>query len=126
MLSAGTLTSPSKVSALINAVQNSVTLSSGWDITSFALQLQGLTSGAIQFSTIPTGPNVLIGGADVTEMDPAAVAEFVRGLVNPTPPTPATPNYDGGKPVATTTAPPALPAPTTTGPITAGGLRCVN
>jgi LCP family protein required for cell wall assembly len=127
MLSAGTLTSPSKMSALITAVQNSVTLSSGWDITSFALQMQGLTSGAIQFATIPTGPNVLIGGADVTQMDPAAVARFVNGMVNPAPPTPTTPNYDGGSPVVTTTtAPAAPPAPTTTGPITANGIPCVN
>jgi LCP family protein required for cell wall assembly len=127
MLSAGTLTSPSKVTALINAVQNSVTLSSGWDITSFALQMQGLTSGAIQFATIPMGNNVLINGADVTLNDPAAITAFVRGLVNPAPPTPSTPNYDGGSPVVTnTTGPPAPPAPTTTGPITANGLRCVN
>jgi LCP family protein required for cell wall assembly len=127
MLSAGTLTSPSKISALINALQNSVTLSSGWDITSFALQMQGLTSGAIQFSTIPTGPNVLINGADVTQMDPVAIADFVKGLVNPAPSTPGTPNYDGGSPVVTnTTAPQAPAAPTTTEPITANGLRCVN
>jgi LCP family protein required for cell wall assembly len=130
MLSTGTLTSPSKIAKLTTAIQHSVTLSSGWDIASFAQQMQGLTSGAIQFHTIPTGPNVTIGGADVTQIDPSAVAGFVRHLVDDTATPPTTTTELPTSPTVTHLAP---PAPTTTppvtggkGPITADGLRCVN
>ncbi|HEX4723536.1 MAG TPA: LCP family protein [Pseudonocardiaceae bacterium] len=129
VLSAGILTSPSKIAALSTAIQNSVTLSSGWDVTSFAAQMQGLTSGAIQFATIPTGANVTVGGADVTEIDPTQVERFVNDLVSGVAPAGA-PAYDGGTPVVTTTtaAPTTTETTGTTGdaPITANGIRCVN
>ncbi|HEY0805989.1 MAG TPA: LCP family protein [Pseudonocardiaceae bacterium] len=131
VLSAGTLTSPSKIAALTTAVQNSITLSAGWDITNFALQMQGLTSGAIQFGTIPTGPNEVIGGADVLGTSQSLITSYVNGLVNSTPPT-GPPSYDGGKRVVTTTtAPPTTttttaPGTTSNAPITGDGIRCVN
>jgi LCP family protein required for cell wall assembly len=132
ILSAGTLTSPSRIAALTTAVQNSITLSSGWDIASFALQMQGLTGGAIQFNTIPTGANEVIGGADVLATDQSQIERYVNGLVSGT-------NLDGGTPTVTTTTPPTVrgrttanASPTTSnaggtsGPITASGIRCVN
>jgi LCP family protein required for cell wall assembly len=138
VLSTGTLTSPSRISALTKAISNSITLSANWDITSFAEQMQNLSSGAIQFHTIPTGPNVTIGGADVTDIDPSDVQRFVRQLIDTTnaAPTTAVPTTAptttpssptvitrGTQPPATVTSPPVTSAK---GPITAQGLRCVN
>ncbi len=130
VLTAGTLANPSKIAALTAAIQNSVTLSSGWDITSFAEQMQGLTSGAIRFATIPTGPGVVIGGADVLQTSQSQIERFVNGLINGVAPT-GTPAYDGGTPVVTTTTAPPAKVPgttstTSTAPITANGIRCVN
>ncbi|HEX5402410.1 MAG TPA: LCP family protein [Pseudonocardiaceae bacterium] len=137
VLSTGTLTSPTKIAALTKAMQNSITLSSGWDIESFAEQMQGLTRGAIQFHTIPTGPNITVGGADVTAIDPGDVADFVRNLVadakavpTTTPAPPATSTATSTSPTVTTTTPVTTPVTrsgaTDTAPITADGLRCVN
>jgi LCP family protein required for cell wall assembly len=137
ILSTGTLTSPSRIAALSTAIQNSVTLSSGWDITSFAAQMQGLTSGAIRFSTIPTGANIVVGGADVIQIDPAQVQAYVTDLINQTPsstPTaPATTTTPAtGTSTVTETTPPAVAKSDTSStstdnaPITASGLRCVN
>lgn len=136
MLSTGTLTNLSRVNALTQAIEKSITLSSGWDVASFIQQMQGLTSGAIQFHTIPTGPDVTIGGADVLQVDPEEVHTFVAGLINDTneeaatttPLTPTTPTSTAPPTTTTTQTAPtkATNAPTTTGPITAQGLRCVN
>ncbi|HEY1571401.1 MAG TPA: LCP family protein [Pseudonocardiaceae bacterium] len=136
MLSTGTLTNLSRVNALTRAIEKSITLSSGWDVASFIQQMQGLSSGAIQFHTIRTGPDVTAGGADVLQVDPAEVHTFVAGLINDTdqaaatttPLTPTTP-ASATSPTTTTTQPVATTATgstTTTGPITAQGLRCVN
>jgi len=131
VLSAGILTNPAKIDALTAAIQNSITLSTGWDVTTFAEQMQNLTSGAIQFDTIPTGNNVVIGGADVTQINQHQVEQFVDGLVNGVN-NPSYPSYDGGTPV-TTIIPGRAPAATTTSPptttdtpITADGIRCVD
>jgi LCP family protein required for cell wall assembly len=129
MLSTGTLTSPSKIRALTTALQNSVTLSSGWDITNFAEQMQGLSSGAIQFHTIPTGPNIVVGGADVTSVSQSDVQNFVAQLVNAAPPI-TTATIPTTTATATTTTPATttrtVPTTSDSGPITAQGLRCVN
>ncbi len=131
VLSTGTLTSPSRISALTTAIQNSVTLSSGWDITSFAEQMQGLTSGAIRFTTIPTGPNIVVGGADMIRIDPQQVQAAVSDLINQTPPSTTTPPRTTQPSVTETTpqAPATAPAVTSTTddtPITADGIPCVN
>jgi LCP family protein required for cell wall assembly len=129
MLSTGTLTSPSKIKALTTALQNSVTLSSGWDITNFAAQMQGLSSGAIQFHTIPTGPNIVVGGADVTSISQSDVQNFVAQLVSAAPPI-TTATIPTTTATATTTTPATttstVPTTSDSGPITAQGLRCVN
>ncbi len=82
VLSADMLTSPTKVRELINAVQRSVILSRGWDLSTFAAQMQDLSSGNIDFYTIPTLGDAKIGGADVIKVDPDAVHQFVAGLTN--------------------------------------------
>jgi LCP family protein required for cell wall assembly len=129
ILSTGTLTSPSRIAALTTAIENSVTLSSGWDITSFAEQMQSLSSGAIQFSTIPTGPNIVVGGADVLQVDQQEVEDYVRNLLDQTTArtsAPATATATSTPPVTTTTVAPPTKVSTGSGPITADGIRCVN
>jgi LCP family protein required for cell wall assembly len=82
VLSADMLTSPAKVRELITAVQKSVVLSKGWELSRFAAQMSGLTSGAIDFYTIPTQGGATIGGADVIRVDPAEVHQFVAALTS--------------------------------------------
>jgi LCP family protein required for cell wall assembly len=80
VLSADMLTSPSKLRDLIAAVQRSVVLSDGWQLSTFAAQMSGLTAGGIDFYTIPTLGDMRVGGADVLKVDPAQVAAFVSSL----------------------------------------------
>jgi LCP family protein required for cell wall assembly len=141
ILSANTLASPSKLESLIQAVQGSVVLSSGWDITTFAQQMSGLSSGAIQFATIPTGADFTTsGGADVTEVSPTEVAQFVTSMItaadngtalpgsstsSPTetvsPSTSSSPDSSDNASSSTTSA-----SPTSSNVITANGIPCVN
>jgi LCP family protein required for cell wall assembly len=104
VLSADMLTSPNKVRELVGAVQRSVILSNGWQLSTFAAQMSGLTAGGIDFYTIPTLGNAKIGGADVLRVDPAAVAAYVSSLTTDDSGTPES----SGSPVpsGTTTAPP--------------------
>ncbi|OLR90444.1 LCP family protein [Actinokineospora bangkokensis] len=78
VLSADMLADPTQVRGLVQAVQKSVVLSSNWNLTTFAAQMQGLSSGNIEFRTIPTQGDAKIGGADVIRVDPAQVAAFVK------------------------------------------------
>ena len=82
VLSADMLTSPSKVRQLVTAVQKSVVLSEGWELSTFAAQMSGLNSGGIEFHTIPVVGDAKIGGADVLEINEEQVAEFVRSLTS--------------------------------------------
>jgi LCP family protein required for cell wall assembly len=80
VLSADMLTSPSKVKDLVAAVQRSVVLSDGFQLSTFAAQMSGLTADGIDFYTIPTLGDMKVGGADVLKVDPAQVAAFVSSL----------------------------------------------
>jgi LCP family protein required for cell wall assembly len=80
VLSADMLTSPTKLRELLNAVQRSVILSDGWQLSTFASQMSGLNAGGIDFYTIPVVGDAKIGGADVLKVDPAQVASFVASL----------------------------------------------
>ncbi|MFL6144660.1 MAG: LCP family protein [Labedaea sp.] len=77
VLSADMLTSPSKAHELISAVQRSVVLSNGWELSTFAAQMQGLSTNSIDFYTVPTQGAAKIGGADVIRVDPIEVHQFV-------------------------------------------------
>lgn len=81
VLSADMLTSPSKVRELISAVQRSVVLSTGWQLSTFASQMSGLNADGIEFYTIPVVGEAKIGGADVLKVDQQQVAAFVSSLV---------------------------------------------
>lgn len=82
VLSAGTLTSPTKLGNLIGAVKKSVTLDQGWDVFSFAQQLQSMSSGKIQFQTIPVGNvDLKTSDGDAVQVDPAQVKAFVQQAI---------------------------------------------
>lgn len=84
LFSSGTLTSPSRISALVDALSKSVVLDRNWDLMSFATQVASLTGDDIQFSTIPTGTIDLSTPNDgsAVEVDPEAVRAYVQVLLN--------------------------------------------
>ncbi|WP_033261266.1 LCP family protein [Amycolatopsis vancoresmycina] len=87
VLSAGTLTNPSKLSDLIDAIKKSVVLNQNWDIFGFAQQMKGLTGGQLEFRTIPV-KNVEYKTPEdgvAIQVDPAEVKQFVQGLAGPQP-----------------------------------------
>ncbi|HUQ56812.1 LCP family protein [Lentzea sp.] len=103
VLSTGTLTDPSKLNGLVAAVQRSVILSTGWDITTFAEQMQGLVGGNFEFKTIPVGePTDTYSDGNVLPVNPAEVRKFLTSLAAEKPSTSAS--------APTTTTPPAPPA----------------
>jgi LCP family protein required for cell wall assembly len=77
ILSAGTLTSPSRLQGLINAAKQAVVLDSGWDILSFARQASNIAGGNIEFVTIPTTGQTSNQHGDVVTVDPDEVRQFV-------------------------------------------------
>lgn len=127
LLSAGTLTDPSALGGVLQAVDNDVVLDQNWDLLSFAAQLHGLSAVAVTFRTVPTGSTDLPTPADGTAVaiDPAQVQTFIQNTINPAPPPP--PAGDSGtvhpdQP----TAPPISQDPTTAAPINAAAIPCVN
>lgn len=78
ILSAGTLTSPTKLQGLIDTAKQSVVLDSGWDILSFARQASNLAGGNLEFVTIPTAGADSNEAGDVVVVDPGKVKRFVR------------------------------------------------
>lgn len=119
VLSANMLTSPMKARELISAVQRSVVLSRGWELSTFAAQMQGLSSGSIDFHTIPTQGNARIGGADVLKVDPNEVQAFVAALTSdqtgPGPSTSTSPSTSSST-VPSTPVRPTTSAPSETAP----------
>ncbi|MEV6903988.1 LCP family protein [Amycolatopsis sp. NPDC051372] len=87
VLSAGTLTDPGKLNALIEAIKKSVVLNQNWDIFSFAQQMKGLTGGQLEFRTIPVEDVAYKSPSDgdAIKVDPQAVKKFVQGLAGPQP-----------------------------------------
>lgn len=84
VISSKTLSSPSTLNRLQDAVQRSVVLSDGWDIMDFVTQMQKLAGGNVAFATIPVLQED--GWSDdgmqsVVRVDPAQVQEFVAGLL---------------------------------------------
>jgi len=101
VISTDVLTSPGKIADLVTAVKKSVVLSQGWDLMEFAEQMRGLTGGNIEFHTIPTQGDAVIGGADVVRVDPAQVAAEVTRLTSDgeTPAAPTATQLPGAKAV---------------------------
>ena len=85
VISSKTLSSPSTLSRLQEAVQRSVVLSDGWDVMEFAEQLQKLAAGNVAFATVP----VLRengwsddGMQSVVRVDAGEVKDWVDGLLH--------------------------------------------
>ncbi|MGW5052866.1 LCP family protein [Actinokineospora sp. NPDC004072] len=116
VLSADMLTSPAKVRELVSAVQRSVVLSNGWNLSRFAAQMSGLVSGNIEFHTIPTQGDAKIGGAAVLQVDPDEVRAYVQqvtGMADQAAAT-STTSTTGTSSPPTTTSSPGVPAAGTT------------
>jgi LCP family protein required for cell wall assembly len=132
VLGAGTLTDPGKLSNLIGALQSAVVIDKGWDILDFAQQLQGMSSGRIDFVTIPIVSLTLLtpSDGDAVKVDPKQVLNFVQALVNgPSDSSSATPTTSTVAPgdvnkVAQSETTGTPTSPTSPQPSTASG--CVN
>ncbi|GAB1509336.1 LCP family protein [Actinophytocola sp. KF-1] len=129
VFSSGTLTSPARISALVEALTTSVVLDAGWDLMSFATQLATLTGDDIEFSTIPTGSIDLRTPSDgsAVEVDPAQVRAYVQHLLTGPPPSTTT-GSGAGKPIVNAGKVTVRKVAQESGerPITAGGIACVN
>jgi LCP family protein required for cell wall assembly len=126
LFSSGTLTSPTRISDLVDALTKSVVLDQNWDLMTFAAQLTTLTGDDIEFSTIPTGTIDLQTPYDgsAVEVDPAQVRAYVQNLLTGPPPSTTSksgPSVNTGKVVVRKVAQESPDAP-----ITAGGIPCVN
>ena len=133
MLSAGTLTNPSALAALMDTVHKSLITDPGLDLLTFAQQAQSLASGNVEFVTIPVvNDNARSpSGQSIVAVDGNAVRQFVSALVNPVPApstTAAAPTTGASAPATTTTAPPpaSSSANTPTAPVSIDGVRCVD
>ncbi len=84
LLSAGTLANPFALDRLTGVLARSVTLDSGWDVLSFATQMQGLSAGSVTFRTIPTGTDELATAEDgqAVQVDPDQVRSFVTDAID--------------------------------------------
>jgi LCP family protein required for cell wall assembly len=85
VISSKTLSSPTTLERLQQAVQRSVVISDGWNIMEFAEQLQKLAAGSVAFATIPVLEEN--GWSDdgmqsVVRVNPTQVQEWVAGLLH--------------------------------------------
>lgn len=83
VLSTSTLTSPSALSDLNNAVQRSVAIDEGWDVMDLANQMQNLSGGNVSFQTIPVTSINGVGdyGESIVTVDVDQVHKFFKKLL---------------------------------------------
>ena len=83
VLSSGTLSSPSKFADLSSAVRRSVKLDANLDPAQFAMQMQNLAGGNVQFSTIPVTSIDGVGdyGESVVTINTKDVNKFFQTLL---------------------------------------------
>lgn len=127
---AGTLSDPTKLSALIAVADHNTAADPGLNLLDLAMQATALTSGQITFVTLPivrfgTDPR----GEEVNIVDPPVVKATVRDLFTAAAATPSA----SSTPVAATTsaATPSAAVTTSAGmsaidDLGAGGIPCVN
>ncbi|MCT2583702.1 LCP family protein [Actinophytocola gossypii] len=135
MFSAGTLTDPARVTALVDALTRSVVLDEDWDLLGFAQQVADLSGDRLEFSTIPTGRSNLETPYDgsAVEVDPEEVRAYFAALLGDQP-AKGKPGGDGRAPVREPLAEDRYGITTPAGqgdegdeePITADGVPCVN
>ncbi|MCE0766651.1 LCP family protein, partial [Pseudonocardia kujensis] len=78
ILSSGTLTNGSTLSALMDVARKSLVIDSGWDLLGFARQASDIAAGNIDFMTVPTRGGATNERGDVVLVDPAQVRQFVE------------------------------------------------
>ncbi|MHA6785152.1 LCP family protein [Pseudonocardia saturnea] len=81
VLSAGTLTDPVALGALIEVVQQSVVLDEGWDLLAFAQQASDIAAGNLEFVTIPTAGLENNARGDVVLVDRDQVRDFIEARI---------------------------------------------
>ncbi|MGS0686131.1 LCP family protein, partial [Nakamurella sp. GG22] len=80
ILSVGTLTNPSTLNDLVGAIDRSVIFDKGFSVLSFAEQLTNLSSGNINFETLPTTGPETSTNADALATDPEQVKAFFAAI----------------------------------------------
>lgn len=80
LLSVGTLTNPSKLNDLIGAIDRSVVFDKGFSVLTFAEQITNMSSGNINFETLPTNGPESSTDKDALATDPATVSSFFAAL----------------------------------------------
>ncbi|WP_328387754.1 LCP family protein [Nocardia sp. NBC_00416] len=87
VVSADTLSNPSRLRELSDAVGRTVVLDEGWDLLAFLDQLQDLAAGEVTFETIPVADlnGTTSNGESVVRVDPAEVQDYVAALVGEEP-----------------------------------------
>ena len=83
VLSSKTLTDPSALNRINDAVERSVVLDQGWDVMSLATQMQDLAGGNIKFQTIPVTSIDGVGdmGESIVTVDVDQVHEFFNEML---------------------------------------------
>jgi len=104
MLSAGILTSPTKLNSLLDAASKALVLDSGFELVNFAEQMSSLTGGNVSFQTLPTHGDLASSGTDALATDPAEITAFFRAIDGSTSTSSATGAAAATTSVATTTA----------------------
>src|SRR5450755_3886647 len=80
ILSVRTLASPSTLSDLVSAVNRSVIFDKGFSVLSFAEQMAALSSGNINFDTLPTTGSERSTNKDALATDPAQLRTFFQTI----------------------------------------------
>ncbi|MFE3545875.1 LCP family protein [Nocardia sp. NPDC059177] len=107
--SAGTLTDPGRLSALMDVAHRNIVLSDGWDMTEFVRTLGGAEDPQVEFRTLPVLRYDVINGQDVNIVDRAAVRREIATAFGTPVAAPTTTRSRRATPPA------ALPAEATTG-----------
>ncbi|MDO4928896.1 MAG: LCP family protein [Corynebacterium sp.] len=84
VLSTGTLTNPARLNDLASAAERSMIIDEGWDIMSFANQIQGLAGGNVVFNTIPVTSADGVGdyGESIVTVNVSQVHEFFEDMLS--------------------------------------------
>ncbi|WP_062973071.1 LCP family protein [Nocardia flavorosea] len=83
VISTDTLSNPTRLRELSDAVGRTVVLDEGWDLLAFLNQLQDLSAGEVTFETIPVADlnGTTSTGESVVRVEPDDVQDYVAGLV---------------------------------------------
>lgn len=105
--SAGTLTDPEALSALVGVAEQSLVIDDDWDLLGFAQQAADIAAGNLAFRTIPTRGTESNARGDVVLVDRSEVHDFVEQRIEeaqseselepepePAPPPAEPPRYD--------------------------------